>query len=76
MSSRLSARTRKIVGTFVLVAFIVCWAFFAMLLGLRILENASGLTQGVYYIATGCLWALPAMFLLKWMLKPDPEEDA
>lgn len=69
-------RTRKIVGTFVLLAFIVVYAFLIMLIGVWVLEDAAGWLEAIYYLLTGCLWAFPAMVILKWMLKPDSTPDA
>lgn len=68
------ASTRKLVGTLILVLFIIVWAFATMMLGLWVLKDASGGMQALFYAVTGCLWALPAMLILKWMLRPDPQE--
>ena len=67
----LSMRTRKLIGTVVLLAFIVFYAFATMMLGLWVLKDASGGMQALFYAVTGCLWAFPAMIILKWMMKPD-----
>jgi hypothetical protein len=42
-----------------------------MMLGLWVLKDASGGMQALFYAVTGCLWAFPAMLILKWMMKPD-----
>ncbi|MEM6383747.1 MAG: DUF2842 domain-containing protein [Pseudomonadota bacterium] len=70
----LKMRARKMVGTIGLVAFIIFWAFAAMALGVRLLEDASRSFELIYYLGTGCLWAFPAFLIIKWMLKPDPVE--
>lgn len=67
----LPMRIRKLIGTFVLLAFIIVYAFGIMLVGVWALENANGWQKALYYAVTGCLWAFPAMLILKWMLKPD-----
>lgn len=67
------ARTRKLVGTLVLLVFITLWAFASMMVGLWVLKDASGLMQALFYAATGCLWAVPVIPLLRWMLRPDPQ---
>ena len=43
----LPMRARKLIGTFVLLAFIVFYAFATMMLGLWVLEDASGGMQAV-----------------------------
>lgn len=67
----LPMRARKLIGTFVLLAFIIIYAFMIMLLGVRLLEDAPQWFSMLYYVVTGCAWAFPAMLILKWMLKPD-----
>ena len=67
----LPMRTRKLIGTFALIAFITVYAFATMMLGLWVLEDVSGVMQALFYAVTGCLWAFPAMLILRWMMKPD-----
>jgi len=35
------------------------------------LAQASGWVHLIYFLLTGILWIIPAMLLIKWMLKPD-----
>lgn len=67
----LPMRTRKLLGTFVLLAFILFYAFATMMLGVWVLKEAAGWQQALFYAVTGCLWAFPAMLILRWMIKPD-----
>lgn len=67
----LPMRARKLIGTVLLLAFITFYAFATMMLGLWVLKDASGGMQALFYAITGCLWAFPAMLILKWMMKPD-----
>lgn len=67
----LPMRTRKLIGTLVLVAFIIFYAFATMMIGLWVLKDANGWQQALFYTVTGCLWAFPAMLILRWMIKPD-----
>lgn len=67
----LPMRARKLIGTVLLLAFITFYAFATMMLGLWVLKDASGGMQALFYVVTGCLWAFPAMLILKWMMKPD-----
>lgn len=67
----LRMRTRKLIGTLGLLVFIVFYAFATMMLGLWVLKDAPGFMQALFYAITGCLWAFPAMIILKWMMKPD-----
>jgi len=67
-------RTRKLVGTFALLALVVCWALLAMALAQVMLISANHLVQGLYYLVAGIGWVLPAMPLVSWMSRPDPPQ--
>ena len=64
-------RSRKLVGTIVLVVFVCFYALSAMTLAAAKLPGASGLVQLLYFAAAGLLWVLPAAPLVRWMQKPD-----
>lgn len=64
-------RSRKLVGTIVLVAFVSIYALTAMTVAAAKLPGASGLTQLVFYVVAGLLWVIPAAILVKWMQRPD-----
>ncbi|MEM1289385.1 MAG: DUF2842 domain-containing protein [Pseudomonadota bacterium] len=72
----MTMRSRKLVGTLILLVFITLWAFTTMMVGLWVLKDASGLTEALFFAVTGCLWAVPAMGILKWMLKPDTPRES
>lgn len=64
-------RTRKLIGTFALFALIVVWSLVAMALAQSILTDINGLVAAIFYVAAGLGWVLPAMLLVRWMLRPD-----
>jgi hypothetical protein len=65
-------RTRKLVGTFALLALVACWALLAMGFAQILLQSTSGLVATLYYVVAGLGWVLPAMPLISWMVRPDP----
>ena len=67
-------RTRKLIGTFVLLTLVIVWSLFAMALAQSILTDINGLVAAVFYVVAGLGWVLPAMLLLRWMLRPDPPQ--
>ncbi len=67
----LTSQSRKIIGTFALIALIVFYAFAIMLIGLVVLEDAPRWLELGYYVVSGCAWAFPAMLIIRWMLRPD-----
>ena len=66
---------RKLIGTIVLLAFIIVYALVAMAIAEGRIRDAPALIQTAVYIILGLAWVLPAMPLIRWMEKPDPERS-
>ena len=69
----MTIRTRKFFGTIALLALVIVWALLAMGIAQPLLAQANGVVAGLYYVIAGLGWVLPAMPLIKWMSRPDPE---
>ena len=63
----MSVRSRKLVGTFALIALVLIWALLAMAVAQFPVIKASSLAETIYYVVAGLGWVLPAMPLIKWM---------
>ncbi|HWM82660.1 MAG TPA: DUF2842 domain-containing protein [Pseudolabrys sp.] len=63
------ARTRKLIGTFLLFALVIVWSLVGMALAQSALTSINGWLAAVYYVVVGLGWVLPAMPLVKWMQK-------
>jgi Protein of unknown function (DUF2842) len=64
----MSPHLRKLLGGFVMIAFVLVYALFAMALAAaRPLQEASGLIRSIAYIVLGLAWVLPLMPLIRWM---------
>ncbi len=64
----MTIRTRKLVGTVLLMAFLVVYALIAMAAAIVLQVNeASKLAELAYYIVAGLLWVLPAGAIISWM---------
>ncbi|PLX39326.1 MAG: DUF2842 domain-containing protein [Hyphomicrobiales bacterium] len=68
-------RTRKFIGMWVLVAFVIVYSLTAMLLASIILPDKATWVQIVYYMVAGFLWVIPCAPLITWMQKPNPGEE-
>ena len=66
-------RVRKLIGTFALLALIVVWTILSMALAYAVFRLDNPILAAVYYVVAGLGWVLPAMPLISWMLRPDPE---
>lgn len=67
----MTLRTRKLVGAIALLVFLALYALAAMMVAITLQVNASKLVELIYYPVAGLLWVLPAMWLIKWMQRPD-----
>ena len=70
----MNIRTRKLIGTVVLLVFIAIYALIAMLVAVALQVNASPFVELAYYVVAGLLWVIPAGALVWWMQRPDPTQ--
>lgn len=63
-------RLRKLIGTFVLISFVLVYAFFAMVIADMKIVQASRWVQLLYFALAGVLWVYPAGLLIGWMERP------
>ena len=65
----MSPRVRKLIGTFALFALVIVWSLVAMAIAQFPPIFNNPWIAGVYYLVAGIGWVLPAMPLVRWMLK-------
>ncbi len=65
----MSVRIRKLFGTVALFALVIVWALVAMAVAQFPPIFNSPWIAGAYYVIAGIGWVLPAMPLVKWMLR-------
>ena len=68
---RLNIRIRKLIGTFVLLTFLVLYSFLVMTIAVSGHLPDNGLVESLYYLTAGVIWAFPAKYLVTWMVRPD-----
>ena len=64
-------RTRKLVGTLILLGFLSVYSWAAVVIGAGRIALAPPLIQFAYFLVAGLLWVLPAGLLIRWMQRPD-----
>lgn len=64
-------RLRKLLGTVLLLAWIVVYSLVAMVIGSRLLAGANLTWQVAVYVVTGFAWLPPAMGIISWMHRGD-----
>jgi hypothetical protein len=67
----MSIRTRKLIGTVALFVLVAAWALLAMALAQSALTDTNYWLALLYYVIAGLGWVVPAMPLIRWMLRPD-----
>ena len=70
----LTVRTRKLLGTGILIAWIFFYIGLAAYVGAAILPR-SIFAELPFYAVAGIAWAFPARYLLVWMNRPDRASD-
>jgi hypothetical protein len=63
-------RTRKLIGTALLLAFVIFWALFSMSVAQARLATLSGWAGGALVIFLGLVWVIPAGLIIHWMARP------
>ncbi|MCO5159512.1 MAG: DUF2842 domain-containing protein [Mesorhizobium sp.] len=62
-------RVRKLIGTILLIALVVLYAWLATTIAVAQLAESGPVVHFTYFLLTGLLWILPAMGIIKWMVK-------
>jgi uncharacterized membrane protein len=65
-------RTRKLVGTIVLLVFLAVYALAVAAAAVVLQVNSSRFVELAFYVIGGLAWVLPAGLLITWMQRPDP----
>ncbi|WP_062114202.1 DUF2842 domain-containing protein [Aureimonas sp. AU40] len=60
-------RLKKLVGTLLLVVFVAVYAVLATAYATLYLSASATYVHLLYFFATGILWIVPAMFVIRWM---------
>ncbi len=68
----MNIRTRKLIGTVVLLIFLGVYALAALAVAVVLQVNeASKVTELAYYLVAGLVWIVPAGAIIAWMGRPD-----
>lgn len=67
----MSIRTRKLIGTILLLAFLALYALLAMMVAVVLQVSESKWIELAFYVIAGLSWVVPAGLLVSWMSRPD-----
>ena len=71
----MTPRTKKLVGTILVLIWIPIYSLFAMGVGVRVLPHANGLLVFLYYLLAGTLWIIPVGLMFPWMYRDPHGQD-
>ena len=66
----MTVRARKLIGTFVLLAFLAVYALVIASIGAGRITAAPPLAQLAFFFVAGLAWVVPAGLLIRWMQRP------
>ena len=65
-------RTRTLIGTLAILAFVCVYGPLAMTLADSRISETPAAVQAVLYSILGIVWIVPLMPLIRWMERSDP----
>jgi hypothetical protein len=68
-------RLRRLIGTVMIIILVLAYAFLATMVAAATLGRAHWSVHLLYFFASGLLWVLPAMWIIKWMHRPDAPKN-
>ena len=63
-------RVKKLIGTVLLVLLVIVYALIATMVAVAQLSQSGPVVHLLFLFLSGLLWILPAMWIIKWMVKP------
>jgi len=73
----MAPRTRKLVGTVVLLAFLTIYLLLALAVAVALeVRASSGWAELAFHTIAGLAWVIPAAFIVKWMSGGHEESAA
>jgi hypothetical protein len=72
----MNIRTRKAIGTFLTVVWLTTYSLVMMAVGAILIVGRGVALELPFYVIAGLGWLPVEMWIIKWMSRPDPEEQA
>ena len=66
----MGVRSRKLIGTVVLLAFLGAYALVIASIGAGRIATATPLAQLAFFFVAGLAWVVPAGLLIRWIQRP------
>ncbi len=66
----MNVRLKKMIGSVLIIAIAGIYALVATTIATAKLADAGAWVHLAYFLVTGLLWIVPAMFIISWMMRP------
>lgn len=64
---------RSFVGTILIILLVIIYALLATTIATLTLATSPWWVHLLYFLLSGLIWILPAMWIIKWMAGPRPK---
>ena len=71
----MQVRVKKLIGTVLLIVLVLVYALFATAVAVAQLSESGPLVHLAFFVFSGVIWILPAMLIIKWMVR-EPKAKA
>jgi len=71
----MNVRLKKLIGSVLIVVIAMLYALVATTIAAAKLADASGWVHLLFFLISGLLWVVPAMFIITWMTRPPKGTD-
>ena len=68
-------RLKKLIGTVLIVLLVIVYALLATTIATYRLAESPWYVHFLYFLLSGVLWIVPAMFIIRWMAGPVKSKD-
>ena len=69
-------RVKKFIGIFIMIVLVIVYAMTAVTVATYRLAESPWYIHMAYFLVTGLLWVLPAMWLIKWIETPPKSKTS
>ncbi|MEM7068955.1 MAG: DUF2842 domain-containing protein [Pseudomonadota bacterium] len=66
----MNVRLKKLIGSVLIIAMAIVYALVATAIATAKLAESSAVVHLIYFLFSGLLWVIPAMFIINWMMRP------
>ncbi len=68
-------RLKKLIGSLLIVALAIVYALVATTIATYRLAESPWWVHLIYFLVSGLIWIIPAMFLIRWMQGPPESTE-